>query len=743
METNGVLHDEKHASRLLSMTCDTLLFLKNDGTCVDMIVKTENNPYVNDQKLLVGKNIFDVFPEETVRELRPALQQVARQGEISNANYDLPAPDKMYYFKFIAHKYDEGHLLCQYRDITRRSQMKRRLEMANRRLTETGREAKIGYWTYNTATKIIHYSGFVGVVMNVETEEVWRLEEYLEHVHPEDKEKLVDILQRADILEDTFEFRIVKDRTYYLRLKIVNTYRDHNGDIIIEGYTQNIDDIVLRWDRLKMLSMALDSSNDGIFATKMDGTMVFGNKFCRKQCNLPKDADITKYKVHQILPKFENQEAWEIFTGQLRKNNNAIQYTWSSSNLMGDEVSFDCSAFVFRNDYGEDMIWHLCRDVSERFRYEIELKKAKEKAEESDRLKSAFISNMSHEIRTPLNSIVGFSTILTDIDNPEERKQYLGIIESSNRRLLMLIDEVLDLSKIESGTLEFHYSNIELNDLCREIQAARQFCSSHATLLLDVPEEKQFMKLDKNRVTQVISNLLDNAVKFMEKGTVTWGYKPIPGFVEFFVKDTGIGIPEDKLATIFDRFERVNHFIPGTGLGLSICKSIVERMGGDISVASEVGVGSLFSFRIPLQLPGQEEEREDVKPDFVPASRGKKKEKRTILVAEDNEENFALIQAMIGKEFQLLHARDGIEVLELFEKEVPDLILMDVKMPRMDGMEATRLIREKSPGGPPIIAVSAYAYEADKRRLLEIGCNDFLAKPLDRNMLLETLYKHV
>src|SRR5690554_3600227 len=173
----------------------------------------------------------------------------------------------------------------------------------------------------------------------------------------------------------------------------------------------------------------------------------------------------------------------------------------------------------------------------------------------------------------------------------------------------MLIDEVLDLSKIESGTLKFHYSRVEVNDLCREIQASYQLCSSSTMLLLDLPDGELFMKLDKNRVTQVISNLIDNAFKFMKQGSVTLGYRMIPGFVEFFVKDVGIGIPEDKLEVIFDRFERVDHFVPGTGLGLSICKSIVERMGGDISVTSEVGVGSVFSFRIPLEDAREIEER--------------------------------------------------------------------------------------------------------------------------------------
>lgn len=608
METKGVLHDEKHSARLLNMTCDTLLFLKNDGTCVDMIVKTENNPYVNDQYTLLGKNIFTFFPEETVQELKPALEQVAKKGEVSNANYNLPAPGRMYFFKLIAHKYDDEHLLCQYRDITIRSQMKRKLETANQRLIETGRQAKIGYWSYNRATKMIRYSGYVGVVWGVETEENASLTEYLEHVYPADRQKLVDVLERATG-EDTLEFRIVKDKAYYLKLKIINVRREKNGETIVDGYIQNIDDIVSGWDRLKMLSLALDNSNDSIFATKMDGTIIFANRFCKKECQSAKGTDITACKAYEVLEKFEDKEAWDNFARELRNNNNTLQYIWNSPNTGSGIASYDCSAFVFRNEYGEDLIWHLWRDVSERSRHEIELKKAKEKAEESDRLKSAFISNMSHEIRTPLNSIIGFSTIMAGIEKAEERDQYLGIIESSNKRLLMLIDELLDLSKIEAGTFEFNYSRIELNDLCREIQVVHQLSTARATLLLELPDEDFYMWTDKNRLMQVISNLIDNALKFTKQGSVTLGYRAIPGFVEFSVEDTGIGISPDKLTVIFDRFERVDHFIPGSGLGLSICKSIVERMGGDISVTSEVGVGSVFSFRIPLEDAREIEER--------------------------------------------------------------------------------------------------------------------------------------
>lgn len=744
METKSILRDGSQASRLLEMTCDTLLFLKNDGTCIDMIVKTENNPYVNDQYTLLGKNIFDYFPEETVRELKPAVERVIRTGEVSNANYDLPGRDKLYFFKCIIHKYDEEHLLCQYRDITRRSQMKKQLQEANERLMETERAAKIGYWSYDTSTKTFDYSGYIGIVMKENEKIITSLEEFQKHVFPEDREKLRNILENGELGPDMLEYRLMKDdKLYYVRLKVVNRYRAAHGAVIIDGYTQNIDDIVSKWNELKMVTLAVDKSNDSVYATKMDGTLIFANQLCRKQNQIPDGADITKYKAYEVLGNFTDKCMWNNFIQELRANNNALKYICNHPYPAFNVISSDCSSFIIRNEYGEDVIWHLRRDISEQLRYENELKKAKEKAEESDRLKSAFLSNMSHEIRTPLNAIVGFSAVMADIDDPEERKKYYSIIESSNKRLLLLIDEVLDLSKIESGTLEFNYTPVKINDLCREILITHQLYARHASLILELPDEDICIKTDKNRLTQVISNLINNAVKFTPDGIITLGYRLIPGFVEFYVKDTGIGIAENKIDKIFNRFVKVDHFAPGTGLGLSICKTIVERMDGDISVTSEAGVGSVFSFRIPLQLADIEyKELKDGSISTV-ATQYKGKEKSTILVAEDIDDNFELIRVMIGSQYRLLHARDGKQAIDLYEKYHPDLILIDIKLPNISGLEAIRIIRRKAPSSLPIIAVSAYAFEEDKKELLDAGCNDFLSKPLNRDILLATINKYL
>ena len=230
--------------------------------------------------------------------------------------------------------------------------------------------------------------------------------------------------------------------------------------------------------------------------------------------------------------------------------------------------------------------------------------KEKERAENLDRLKSAFLANMSHEIRTPLNAIVGFSHLLIDTEDKEEREQYIKIVDENTELLLQLISDILDLSKIESGIFKFVENDIDVNQLCNEIVYSLCVKASEGVELCFTEQLPDcHLWTDKIRLTQVISNFINNALKFTHSGTVSLGYEKIGDSLKFYVRDTGIGIPADKLGSIFDRFIKLNTFIHGTGLGLSICKSIVEQMNGKIGVESKEGEGSCFWFIIPHTLP--------------------------------------------------------------------------------------------------------------------------------------------
>lgn len=373
--------------------------------------------------------------------------------------------------------------------------------------------------------------------------------------------------------------------------------------------------------------------------------------------------------------------------------------------------------------------------ITDRKRMEEELMSAKDRAEESNRLKSAFLANMSHEIRTPLNAIIGFSNILASTEEEQEKQEYINIIESNNTLLLQLISDILDLSKIEAGTLEFSYSNIDLNDMIKEVENITK-CrmeGSGVQLIAETPLSSCFIRTEKNRLMQVINNFLTNAIKFTQKGSITFGYEIRDKMLYFHVTDTGCGIPANKKDSIFGRFVKLSSFAQGTGLGLSICRTIIEHMNGTIGVESEEGKGSTFWFTIPYQ-PARlsEKKAEEFQPITV------QKDKLTILIAEDNESNYRLFQSILRKEYSLIHAWDGQEAIEKFKEHQPQIILMDINMPRMDGYEATKEIRKLS-ADVPIIAITAFAYASDEQRVLENGFDGYMSKPINAPLLKQQI----
>lgn len=312
--------------------------------------------------------------------------------------------------------------------------------------------------------------------------------------------------------------------------------------------------------------------------------------------------NIISQNVKDILP----EKAYE----SIRKNMEKVIRTGESSTARHDLIldgvvhHYENRIFPLDNEY----LLCMCRDITQQWdaeqtnaKQQKELQAARIKAEESDRLKSAFFANMSHEIRTPLNAIVGFSKLLTYADSQAEKNQYAEIIERNSEMLLNLFNDILDLSALEAGSLMFNIRSIKLIDVC--LQLEQQFChkvQSGVKLILDDVDTDIYVSGDWNRIIQIISNLLSNAVKFTQKGEIHFGYQEKEDFVEFYVIDSGIGIPAERAATIFRRFGKVNNFVQGTGLGLSLCRLLVEKMGGRIWLRSQEGKGSRFYFTLPI-----------------------------------------------------------------------------------------------------------------------------------------------
>ena len=359
-------------------------------------------------------------------------------------------------------------------------------------------------------------------------------------------------------------------------------------------------------------------------------------------------------------------------------------------------------------------------DIQKRRDDEQALIEAKHRAEESDRLKSAFLANVSHEIRTPLNAIVGFSEVIAHTESECEREEYLDIVKANSNLLLHLINDILDLSRIESGKMEFIDENIQMDELCEELRQMHQMrIKNDVKIIFERPAASLTIVSDSHRLRQLYSNLISNAIKYTEKGAITFGYKLKGDMMEGYVRDSGSGIPAEKLNNVFGRFEKLDLLKQGFGLGLSICKSILDKMGGEIWVESELGVGSCFYFLIPCN------------GTFPVAG---EQNKPLILVAEDMDCNYELVKAILEERYSVLRANDGIDVVTKYESSKPDLILMDVRMPGLDGLSAAGIIRELNPT-VPIIATTAFAFETDREMALAAGCNGYMSKPLEAEKL--------
>lgn len=375
-----------------------------------------------------------------------------------------------------------------------------------------------------------------------------------------------------------------------------------------------------------------------------------------------------------------------------------------------------------------------------------ELLAAKERAEESDHLKSAFLANMSHEIRTPLNAIIGFSGLLSNQNtNEEKRAECIELIQQSGHRLLNLINDIIDVSKIEAGQLKYNEKETDINEL---IDSLYSFFKDRAnvrnikfTINNRLLDDNPVLLTDKTKLRQILINLISNAIKFTETGSVGIEYFINDKFVEFHVTDTGIGIAENMHHIIFERFRRIEKVYTkntgGTGLGFSLSKSFVEFLGGQISVVSEEGEGADFCFTIPYMPVKQEtkNKKDKIKPKLDLSG-------KTILVAEDDESNFMLISILLEEtNVRQIRACNGIEAVELYKRNQPiNMVLMDIKMPEMDGFTATKAIK-KINKLVPIIAQTAFAMEQDRITALENGCDDYISKPIDKNKLFDILAK--
>ncbi len=404
----------------------------------------------------------------------------------------------------------------------------------------------------------------------------------------------------------------------------------------------------------------------------------------------------------------------------------------------------ECMADTGNN--ANHLLYGALVDISVRKTYETELLISKNKAEESDRLKSAFLANMSHEIRTPMNGIIGFSELLTDSDiSIPERDRYIRIINDNCQQLLHIINDIIDISKIEAGMIETEQVEFCLNDLMDSLAENYQVKAVAKGLALNLHKDLECNNCsivsDQSKLRQILENLLSNAIKFTQVGKVDFGYKRVNDKLEFFIKDTGIGISEEHRSAVFNRFWQVETGLArqygGTGLGLSISNAFVKSLGGEIFLESTPSLGSSFNFSIPYKQSGfrtvEEKPMEKGKAEF----NGK-----TVLIVEDEPDNFYLLNIILNKlGLNIFHAWDGTQAMQLFlEHPEIDLVLMDIKLPDIPGLEITRqMLLQRN--DLPVVATTAYAMTGDREKTLVAGCSEYLPKPIRVEELVDVLNK--
>ncbi|MFC2107484.1 response regulator [Bacteroidota bacterium] len=488
----------------------------------------------------------------------------------------------------------------------------------------------------------------------------------------------------------------------------------------------------------------------GLFRSTLDGDVILTNKAFYEMFRIDPENKNLKLNVKSL---YKHPEQRLKLVSAIQKKKVIKNYEIELNRQ--DGTSFWAS-FYIRGifDKNDKLIYQdgIISDVTEVKKSREELIKAKEKAEESDRLKTAFLANMSHEIRTPMNAIIGFSSLLLDPGySHEDLHDFVNRIQKSSDDLLNIITDILDVAKIESGAFTIEHKAVNVDNLMQKVYSTFDIASMHEDIKFNLISKKTTKELiiysDEHRLTQVLNNLISNAFKFTQSGSINFGYNVEGDTVEFFVSDTGIGIPEDKQDIIFDMFRQVDEshtrLYGGTGLGLTIVHNLIDKMGGNVWVESELNKGTTFKFYLPLDLAEgiakvpdkylQKPKRKII--DF----KGK-----SILICEDDDSNYEYLETLLDStNATVIRAEDGKSSIHTFKNDQDiNLILMDIQMPGINGYEAINEIR-KFNKDIPIIIQTAYAMQSDIRKFEEVDCNDYLIKPISKKIFLDTIEKYI
>ncbi|WP_372649025.1 PAS domain S-box protein [Draconibacterium sp.] len=657
---------------------------------------------------------------------------------------------------------DKGNpvqMLGTIQDITERKLSQEQLVKSEERFRKAVLLAPIPIMVFDEDGKILYLSQGWKQLSGYSIDEITSIKEWSGKVFPETQAEVVEkhLLEVVDLDQTVFsgDYEIT---THNGEKRIWNFHTsplgESGGKKLALSVAPDITQRMLIKKELEASEQAYRQLFEEHIAVKLlinpeNGQIVRANKAA---------ADFYGYSVEELekmaitnINASANEPSEQAFA---HDNNRKKYYLELKHRLRSGEIR---DVEVFRNeiDYKGQIVWHsIIHDITEKKRLMQDLVDAKEKAEESERLKSAFLANVSHEIRTPLNGIVGFSNILAQEENisTANKREFAEIINQSSSGLLKIIDDILDLSRLETGLVSFSVKPFQVNALLNNLHSIFQnrmqtSPNTNVELILRETDKSLMINGDDIRITQIISNLLDNAIRFTMSGTIEFGVSNSTNtHIELFVADTGIGIPPEKQQLIFSRFMQAESGISrkygGTGLGLSIVKKLLELMGSEIHMESEPGKGTKFWFSLPLYNIPLQDTTDKKQADKKLLSESSSSQYK-VLVVEDNEDSRIFLKHVLSKNYPLLSfAITGNDALQQIQNNPPDIVLLDIGLPDISGLEVAKKIKQTH-SKIKIIAQTAYASTTDKENALNAGCDDFLVKPIRIGTLLEKMKKEL
>ncbi|MEB3308720.1 MAG: PAS domain-containing protein [Snowella sp.] len=751
--TAELIKANQNIQAMLDAFPDLLFYLNADGEILDYKTGNENLLYLP-PSAFIGRNFQSVLPEELSQRMYQAFQQALSSGTTVSVEYVLPVREESRYFEARMIAKDRNNIIVVTRDITARKQaelekhlLKERLEFLLERNPAV---------LYSCHTKPPYSPTFISPniegILGYSAQQVLQTESFwFERIHPDDYQQIAPSL--ATLGENgkrISEYRFLHQQGYYVWLRDeVRLVQDERGNPLeFIGYIINISDRKLAEENRKRQMAAIEAAIDGI-GILQDGKYIYVNEAHVKMFGYEEPEELLGESWHKLYSPSEITRIEETVFPVLTRDHH-----WQGEMIATRKNGsrFDEGLSLTITDDG--LLICVCRDISDRKEAEAQLQRTNQQLIRATRLKDEFLANMSHELRTPLNAILGMTEGLKEQvfgELNEKQHKSLNTIENSANHLLSLINDILDVAKIESGQIELESCPVAISSLCASSLAfiKQQAFKKQIQVETQIPDNLPNLILDERRIRQVLINLLTNAVKFTpEGGQITMTAALVPHtvadtqqiFLHIAITDTGIGIASENLDRLFKPFVQIdsalNRQYTGTGLGLALVKQIVELHGGQVQVTSQLGHGSCFTVELPCVASRSDYFSSNLDsvtsqmsstaatpfPNFSPL----------VLLAEDNQANTAMVTDYLEtKGYRLLFANNGREAIAVAQSQQPDIILMDIQMPEMDGLEAIKYIRQDPDLTQiPIIALTALAMDGDRDRCLAAGANEYLSKPV-------------